>query len=336
MSRLQTTILALAAAALCWCARDAAAATPQEQAAARAMFDEGKTLAAQGKYAQACPKFEESHKIEPGVGTQFHLADCYENIGKTASAWALFLDAASKSRDSGQADREKVLRQRASQLEPKLAKLTIIVPEVSDVSGLSIARDGAAVGRGMWGTAVPVDPGRHVVVATAAGRKRWVSTVTVDKSGALTVSIPALAEGADETPPPDVKATPVDKPEETKTEVVSSKGSVQRTLGIVIGGVGLVGLGAATYFGVTSKSKMDDSGKYCDGDVCREQAGLDLRHDAVAFQTAAYVSAGVGAAALIGGVVLFVTAPKDEPTKAASRSTTLSVIPGGVMLSGRF
>ena len=85
-----------------------------DKAAAQSLFDEGRKLMSAGKYADACPKLAESQKLDPGVGTQFHLADCYEKLGQTASAWAGFLEAASAAKSMGQADREKVARERAA------------------------------------------------------------------------------------------------------------------------------------------------------------------------------------------------------------------------------
>src|SRR5688572_27323641 len=49
-----------------------------EQATARSLFDQGRALATEGKYEQACPKFEESQRLHPGIGTLFNLASCYE------------------------------------------------------------------------------------------------------------------------------------------------------------------------------------------------------------------------------------------------------------------
>src|SRR5882757_8415497 len=95
--------------------------------AARALFGEARKLMAQGKYEQACPKLEESLKLDAGIGTAFNLADCWEHVGKTASAWARFLDVATAAKNAGQADREKVARARAASLEPHLPRLTITV-----------------------------------------------------------------------------------------------------------------------------------------------------------------------------------------------------------------
>ena len=85
-----------------------------DKAAAQSLFDEGRKLMTEGKFAQACPKLAESQKLDPGVGTQFNLADCYERLGQTASAWAGFLEAASTAKSMGQGEREKVARERAA------------------------------------------------------------------------------------------------------------------------------------------------------------------------------------------------------------------------------
>ena len=79
------------------------------EAAAEALFDEAKKLANDGKFAEACPKFAESNRLDRGAGTLIHLADCYEKNKQTASAWATFKEAASAaqaiSRRTGRSSR---------------------------------------------------------------------------------------------------------------------------------------------------------------------------------------------------------------------------------------
>src|SRR6185436_4269196 len=88
-----------------------AAAQSSNDAAARALFAEGRKLSSEGKWQEACPKFEESLRLVPGAGTRFNLADCWEHIGRTASAWSGFLDVAAEAKAAGQADREKASRE---------------------------------------------------------------------------------------------------------------------------------------------------------------------------------------------------------------------------------
>src|SRR4029077_16363436 len=77
------------------------------------LFEEAKTLVEKGRYDEACPKLEESQSLDPAVGTQFNLADCYEPVGKTASANALFSEVARIAKLAGKFEREKSARDRA-------------------------------------------------------------------------------------------------------------------------------------------------------------------------------------------------------------------------------
>src|SRR6186713_1130212 len=113
----------------------------RDPAAAQALFDQARELIKQKKFVEACPKLQESNRLDPGIGTQFHLADCYEQSGRVASAWALFLDVASQARASGQLDREKAAQKRADNLQPRLPKLVVTVPEASKTPGLEIRRN---------------------------------------------------------------------------------------------------------------------------------------------------------------------------------------------------
>jgi hypothetical protein len=114
---------------------------------AQALFDEARRLMREDKHAEACPKLKESQRLDPGMGTQFRLAECYEAIGKLEAAQSAFREVADAARQAGQAKREAVARERAAAIEAKLAKLkqTSQKPE-----GPTSAQSGAAPPRNPW------------------------------------------------------------------------------------------------------------------------------------------------------------------------------------------
>jgi serine/threonine-protein kinase len=274
------------------------------------LFNEAKRLAAAGKYADACPKFEESQRLDPAIGTQFNLADCEEHIGRTASAWAAFQDVAAASKTAGQSARAQVASRRAAALEPRLSKLTIVAPK--DVIGLEVRRNGELLGSILWGNAIPVDPGTYTIDASAPGKKKWSTVTTVGPDGAtVSVSIPPL-EAVDEA----VRGTAPDAAPAQAVPVTPGEGSgdgdhpgsTQRTLALVAGGVGVAALGTGAFFGVRSLSKHSEYVSHCNGSLC-DAAGVAAHDDAVSAGNLSTIAFAVGGALVVGGAVLWLTAP---------------------------
>lgn len=170
------------------------------EAAATALFDEGRKLMAAHKYADACPKLAESERLAPSGGTLLNLADCYEHTGQTASAWVAWKDAAARANAAGKADVEKRALSKAAALEPTLSRLTVSVDAASDVAGLEIKNDGVAVGHAELGVALPVDPGLHLVEATAPKKKPFSAKVDVaakQTDAKVTVTLEDEAQAAE-------------------------------------------------------------------------------------------------------------------------------------------
>ena len=96
----------------------ARAAGATDEAAAEALFQQGRALMAGGAFFEACAKLEESLRLGPGLGTTFNLADCYTHIGRPASAWSLFRDVEAQAKLGGQTARMLVARKRADERPP--------------------------------------------------------------------------------------------------------------------------------------------------------------------------------------------------------------------------
>jgi hypothetical protein len=302
--------------------------TGPDRAAAQALFDDGRRLMGDKRYAEACPKFEESQRIDPGLGTLLNLAECQMQTGKTASAWANFLEAAYQAKAAGQSKREMTARARAAALEPKLSRLTIIAG--GDAASAEIKRDGKVVSPSLWGTPVPVDPGDHTVTVAAPGKKPWTSTVTVNPDGhQATISVPQLEPVVVAPPPP--PALPPDP----------GRGS-RRVAGIIVGIAGLGGLGAGAYFAVQAKNKNNQSLSDClmkQPTQC-SNTGVSLRNDALSDGNVATAAIVLGGAVAVTGLVLLISSAKPSaPARTGSLSITLGTGPSGggaVGLKGSF
>ena len=195
MTRCEPGRISLAAALVCAAAvvgpASPAHAQAEDQAAARALFSEGRALMKASRYAEACPKLEAARKLFTSAGILLNLADCHEKIGRTASAWTEFGEAAAVAKRTNRDDDAEEATRRQAALEPSLARLTIRVTH--DVPGLAIKRDGAPIASAAWGAALPVDPGAHEIRAEAAGFEPWTGSATVSAPGQLvTIEVPQL------------------------------------------------------------------------------------------------------------------------------------------------
>lgn len=305
---------ALSLATLMFVQSAIAAPTPADKATAQTLFDDGMKLIAKKQYEPACKKLEESDRLDPGMGTKYRLAECYEYLGRTASAWVLFREVADEAKASAQADREKRARDRANKLDAKLSRLTINV--ASPTKGLEVKRDGTAIGEGQFGAAVAVDPGSHVIEANAPGKKPFQKTLDVAPAAQETVVIPALEDAA--ATEPKIPGEP--PPKDTS--------SWQKPAAYVAAGVGVVALGVSTVLILSARSAMKDSEPHCVGNAC-DRDGTELRDTAVSRGNLSTVFFVVGLVGLAGGAALYLTAPSDSAPRVGIR-------PGFITVEARF
>lgn len=314
----------------------------EEDSPALTLFKEGRALVGEGKYAEACPKFEASLALEVGVGTQFNLADCWEHIGRTASAQKLFVGAAASAKAAGQLDREQVLRERAAALEPRISKLVI---EVSDDSPrLIVKRDDLPLEADQWGKAIAVDAGKYEISAKAPGKKPWHTTVQV-KTGVpvVSVEVPVLESLRVEQPAPAAPAktvvrAPSAPPPPAPNRDLGGHGVNYRAL--TLGGIGVAALAAGTVMGLRYKSNNDDAKAICPSNLNCTPKEIEqhdrLVDDARSERAWMYVGVGVGTAALAGAAALYLL---DKPRASSS---SVHAVPAlgenevGASLVGRF
>jgi len=191
LTRVDLWRVLLGASLLHWCSTAAA----EESDAAR-LFREGRALVVEGRFADACPRLEQSQRLEPRLGTQLNIAFCHEQLGKLATAWSGFQEAASTARRERDLAREQFATARALALSPRVPWLEVRVAAGANGDPPTILLDGAPLAPSAWGKELPVDPGAHVVVATHTGQERgggefWQTTVVLRESEHANVTIPS-------------------------------------------------------------------------------------------------------------------------------------------------
>ena len=272
---------------------DVRAEDSSDTALAEALFRDARELMEQKKYAEACPKLEESYRLVEKLGTLLNLATCHERQGRTGSAWGEYTKAVTLAKQTGEEERVEYARTRLAELEGQLTNLVVEVPE--PVPGIQVLIDDKPIGKAAWRTPIPLDPGEHELVARAPGHALWSKQVALPRGpSTVTEKIPALKV--------------VD---ESAVETSAEPPNAQWIAGWVVGAVGLVALGVGTYFGIDTILKQNESEDHCVDTLC-DAEGVALREDGEVSANVANVTIAIGAAAVVTGIVLLVTADRGE------------------------
>jgi hypothetical protein len=283
------------------------------------MFQDARALVQKGDYAAACPLLEQSQKLDAAVGTQFNLADCYEHVGRTATAYAVFNDVARIARAAGKFERERSAKERAAALEPKLARVHLEVK--SAAPGLEIRIDDALVDKRSWTESFPIDPGAHRITASAPSHETWKLDLEAEPKSVAEISVPELVDTTVHAPvAPATVAPPPEKP------------SNQRTIALVTGGVGAAGIVVGAISGLVALSSRSTGERECPSATyafhCPTEAGTSAWNSASTagtVSTAAFIAGGV---LIAGAAVLWFTAPSSRTRVGTSLS--------GIRIEGSF
>jgi hypothetical protein len=280
-----------------------AQAPSQTPSVAEALFEDAQRLLEAGNVHEACAKFAESQRDDPGLGTLLHLALCHEREGKTATAWAEFEDAQAQAHRRREFDREALAHTHAAALAQSVDR--IVLGMAAPPTDLTIAVDGTDLGAGTLGTPLPLDPGRHVIEASAPGKQSRAVTVSLGASGNTErIDLPDLE---------DIRAAP------SASEPRASAGVPRQSIGYVVGAAGIAILGVAAYFDAMALSK--DNQSKAAAAMKEETTYKSLYREAQFDQTVAQIALGVGVAALGSGVILAFWPPA---SRTAPRTATQS------------
>lgn len=305
---------------------------------AESMFQNALDLMREAKFAEACPLLEASYKLEKRSGTIVVLAHCNEQINKTATAWAQYKEAAALARAEKRPAHAAKATELAKELEPRLSKLRIDAQRMQGGVELMVTLDGKVVVQGSLGVSFAVDPGDHVVAASAEGRLPWTTTVNLKPNGdAQVVAVPTLETPQAPAPSPAEVPVVAPLPQPAPPPLVPQRRQEAEVpvWAWVSGGVGLALMGAAVGFRVDQDAAAADLDTACGPDRAACPTGFDGDSLFDREQRSFGLFVGLGAAGLAGvgtaiaGIATGLSEPSTEPLR-------LSFTPTGLVLSGAF
>lgn len=295
--------------------------------AAEALFRQAQQLGREGKWSLACEKFAASSALEPGVGTLLYLGDCYERLGHFASASKVFSQAAELAGKRGDKDRQHVAAVRAAALEPRAPRLEVRASDKALVPGLQVTFNGIPMSHDDFNAPQPRDAGEYGVEVSAPGYESFKSRIELRNGASRTavLTIPQLvAQQQVQVTEPGVTSSRSSSP-----STVADGSSVfleQSTVGLIVGGAGIVLAGASGLLATFARGASDDSQEFCvnpdDPNLCSPR-GVELRDEAFDMATLATIAGVASGLALAGGTYLYITA---EGTKSGKpEAATLHV-----------
>lgn len=297
----------------------AASADPASARQADKLFKQAADALAQKHYDEACPKLEESDRLERAVGTEYNLAVCYELSHKTASARRKYLEAAAFARQSGKESTAKEATERAKKLDLVVPRLVLRAP-AEKPAGASLRCDGQALDAEAWKRPIELDPGAHRVIVMADGFATFDKVVALVESETtdLQVVFTPLAGGASPA-----AATPA-KPEPGADQASTGGAPFPwKWVGVGAAAVGVVGIGVGGYFALHAKSESDDSG-CTNGRTCPDEASASRLRTAKSDADLATILFVAGSVLTVGGGLLYFLAPSPSPSSGASAAQTPS------------
>lgn len=308
---------------------------------AQALFDAGVSDMEAGRFEKGCPAIEASQRMDPRPGTLFTLAECEARRGRAATAMRYYAEYLGLYRNFTAAKKNEQ-RDRAKASEDQLRNLALLAPKLTIVivpgggPEVVVKRDGEVVADLSLGTALPVDPGDHVITAQSADGPESRARVTLAPGESKTVQLSLIHA----TLAPTASAAP--SPAPTGPRVIADVQRPWRIGTVAATGIGLAGIVTGIATGVVGLQIRNAIAKECEvvgGEQQCTQRGLNLVESLRPLATASTVAFAVGGLGLAVGLTLFVATPRLPAKTPGVGPARTSMLPGGeigVHVGGKF
>jgi len=298
---------------------------------------EGYALKKSGHCREAIPRFLASYRLDRRPKALLNLADCESQVGELLAAREHAAEGRELARQQHESELAAVADAQLATLEQKTPRLTLrLTPLAADpAAGTQITLDGTSVDASSLGTPLALNPGPHRITATAPGRADREIDLTLGEGARQEVNVQAgtslATPGVAAPSPGPASDAPLESRPEPAPRSADASSGTRRAMTYGVIGLGAAGLTVGIGLGLAAVSKHGALEQACPANRCgrAEQGDLDAFH---AFRTVSAIGYVVGAAALAGGVVLWLTTPSGSPGVSAR----VVVSPASAGVSGSF
>ncbi|MCA9594709.1 MAG: tetratricopeptide repeat protein [Myxococcales bacterium] len=305
-------------------AAPAAAEGGAAAAGADALFREAVALAEAGKFKEAANKFEASYELDPARGTLQGWAMAEERAGEPERAYLHYQQLAREAKAAKDGPRAKLAAERMSALSSKVALVALEISGPAEAEG-KVTLDGRALDDAEIGTPILVSPGEHVFEGASPSGASFHQAVSA------AIGEKVRAQVSWHLPNTSALPAPVEPPASHPERDEGTSSSPLTTIGLIVGGAGVVAGGIGTYLWIDSGKDFDSVSGDCPNGQCPPgtQSRID---DGRSKENLARLLLIGGGAAVAAGVTLFVVGNAQE-NHAHARAV---VGPTGAYLTGRF
>ena len=331
---LGVTFSSFVSAAAVTVASPAYAQSDADRATARQLGGEGQEALDKKDFKTAEDRFRRADQLFHAPTLALGLARAYAANGKFVEAQETYNRIVREGVPTGAPaafqNAVDAARVEVGTVSPKIGTVVI---NVTGADSPKITLDDQPFPTAALGVKRAVNPGAHVLRATADGFRPAEQRFNVTEAGASTATLalekdpnaPVAGAGAvPVTGPAVVAPAPTPGVGTFSPPESSGGGSSVKTIGLVLMGVGGAGLVVGGITGVMAMGKHSDLAKNCPDAKCTSdrQSDVDSYKSLGTISTIGFIAGGVLAA---GGAVLFFTAPK-EGARSASNGLPLIAI----------
>lgn len=285
--------------------------TEEELAVARVLFADALKDEEAKHFVDALDKFQRVRAVRDTPQVEYRIGSCYEGLGQPAHAYAAYSKATELGQDDAKsADVVAASVDRVHALAKHLGWLSVTLPAPLP-AGVEVRLDDVAVPVTALRDPIVLEPGPHVVTATANDAAPYRSSIVLPEGAhaALTVSLEPVRGSASEGSPPmappseEVHTRPQEAPAATHDAWRRTAGWIAVSGGVaLLLGAGAVELARSSDISTLNKSCYGPNG-LCPNVLSGTQPARDLLSIENRATIEGPVAIGLGAGGLVAAAV---------------------------------